>query len=163
VYDIHIDRFVKQGDAWLFHFRFDGMVNGEPLITMRNGVAGFFTAEALAAGKGIVQTTLDKQQLPGKKPANWRDLVAQEKCSLSRQEVDGVRAGDLASAFGPDFARLNLKRPATIPGGMLRLVDRVPLIDPQGGRFGIGFVRAEFDIHPDDWFLTCHFVDDMVM
>ena len=51
----------------------------------------------------------------------------------------------------------------TIPGGMLRLVDRVPLIDPHGGRFGIGFVRAEFDIHPDDWFLTCHFVDDMVM
>jgi 3-hydroxymyristoyl/3-hydroxydecanoyl-(acyl carrier protein) dehydratase len=46
---------------------------------------------------------------------------------------------------------------------MLRLVDRVPLIAPQGGRFGIGFVRAEFDIHPDDWFLTCHFVDDMVM
>jgi 3-hydroxymyristoyl/3-hydroxydecanoyl-(acyl carrier protein) dehydratase len=42
-------------------------------------------------------------------------------------------------------------------------VDRVPLIDPAGGRFGIGFVRAEFDIHPDDWFLTCHFVDDMVM
>jgi 3-hydroxymyristoyl/3-hydroxydecanoyl-(acyl carrier protein) dehydratase len=24
-------------------------------------------------------------------------------------------------------------------------------------------VRAEADIHPDDWFLTCHFVDDMVM
>src|SRR5262245_35873301 len=46
---------------------------------------------------------------------------------------------------------------------MLRLVDRVPLIDPIGGRFGLGLARAEFDIHPADWFLTCHFVDDMVM
>ena len=24
VYDIHIDEFAKQGDAWLFRFRFDG-------------------------------------------------------------------------------------------------------------------------------------------
>jgi 3-hydroxymyristoyl/3-hydroxydecanoyl-(acyl carrier protein) dehydratase len=27
----------------------------------------------------------------------------------------------------------------------------------------LGLIRAEADIHPDDWFLTCHFVDDMVM
>jgi len=163
VYDIHIDRFVKQGDSWLFHFWFDGTVNGEPFITMRNGVAGFFTAEALAAGRGIVQTTLDKQRLPGKKPTDWREFVPFRECQLSLSQVEALREGDLVGAFGPDFARVNLKRPATIPGGMLRLVDRVPLLDPAGGRFGIGFVRAEFDIHPDDWFLTCHFVDDMVM
>src|SRR5439155_341407 len=70
----------------------------------------------------------------------------------------------------PEFAPItrSLTRPgspgiATLPAGMLRLVDRVTLIDPAGGRFGIGLVRAELDIHPDDWFLTCHFVDDMVM
>ncbi len=163
VYDIHIDRFVQQAGAWLFHFWFDGTVNGEPLITMRNGVAGFFTAEALAAGKGIVQTALDKKQLPGKRPDNWCELVPQHKCDLSPAQVESLRAGDLATAFGADFAHANVQHPATIPGGMLRLVDRVPLIDPEGGRFGIGFVRAEFDIHPDDWFLTCHFVDDQVM
>jgi 3-hydroxymyristoyl/3-hydroxydecanoyl-(acyl carrier protein) dehydratase len=163
VYDIHIDRFVKQGDAWLFHFRFDGTVSGEPFITMRNGVAGFFTAEALAAGRGIVQTALDRQQRPGKKPADWSDLVPLRAGALDPGQVEALRGGDLAAAFGPDFARVAVRRPATIPGGMLRLVDRVPLVDPHGGRFGIGFVRAEFDIHPDDWFLTCHFVDDMVM
>lgn len=163
VYDIHIDRFVKQGDSWLFHFWFDGTVNGEPFITMRNGVAGFFTAEALAAGKGVVQTTLDKQARPGKKPDDWRDLVPLEPCALDASQVDALRAGNLVRAFGASFARLNVARPATIPDGKLRLVDRVPLIDPRGGRFGIGFVRAEFDIDPKAWFLTCHFVDDMVM
>jgi 3-hydroxymyristoyl/3-hydroxydecanoyl-(acyl carrier protein) dehydratase len=163
VYDIHIDRFVKQGESWLFHFWFNGTVNGEPFISMRNGVAGFFTAEALAAGKGIVQTALDKQRLPGKLPPDWRELVPQSECSLTAAQVDALRAGDLVTAFGPDFGRAAVRHPATIPGGMLRLVDRVPLLDPHGGRFGIGFVRAEFDIHPDDWFLTCHFVDDMVM
>ncbi|MFM8275247.1 MAG: beta-ketoacyl synthase N-terminal-like domain-containing protein [Gemmata sp.] len=163
VYDIHIDKFVQQGGSWLFHFWFDGTVNGAPLITMRNGVAGFFTGAALAAGKGIVQTTLDKKHLPGKRPADWADLVPQERCALDARQVDALRAGDLAAAFGPNFSRPRLKSPATIPGGMLKLVDRVPLIDPSGGRFGTGFVRAEFDIHPDDWFLTCHFVDDQVM
>lgn len=163
VYDIHIDKFVKQGESWIFRFWFDGTINGEPFIRMRDGVAGFFTAAALAAGKGIVQTALDKRQIPGKRPADWSDLVPQRECSLSPEQVDALRAGDLAAAFGPEFASLPLRSPATIPSGMLRLVDRVPSINPTGGRFGTGFVRAEFDIHPDDWFLTCHFVDDMVM
>ena len=77
--------------------------------------------------------------------------------------MTALRAGDFRTAFGPEFAHLPLRNPATLPGGMLRLVDRVPLIDPIGGRFGLGLIRAEFDIHPDDWFLTCHFVDDQVM
>ena len=163
VYDIHIDEFSKQADAWLFRFRFDGTVNGEPFISMRNGVAGFFTAAALAAGKGIVHTALDKQRLPGKHPDDWRDLVPQRECALDAEQVEALRRGDLVAAFGPDFVAAELRQPLPLPGGMLRLVDRVPLIDPVGGRFGIGFIRAEFDIHPDDWFLTCHFVDDQVM
>ena len=45
----------------------------------------------------------------------------------------------------------------------MRLVHRVLELDPRGGRCGIGLIRAEADILPDDWFLTCHFVDDRVM
>ena len=42
-------------------------------------------------------------------------------------------------------------------------VDRVIELNPQGGRYGLGQIRAEMDISPDDWFLTCHFCDDNVM
>jgi 3-hydroxymyristoyl/3-hydroxydecanoyl-(acyl carrier protein) dehydratase len=45
----------------------------------------------------------------------------------------------------------------------MKLIDRILAFEPQGGRFGLGMIRAEADIHPDDWFLTCHFVDDMTM
>jgi 3-hydroxymyristoyl/3-hydroxydecanoyl-(acyl carrier protein) dehydratase len=45
----------------------------------------------------------------------------------------------------------------------MRVVHRVSQLDPAGGNFGIGLIRAEADVHPDDWFLTCHFVDDQVM
>ena len=45
----------------------------------------------------------------------------------------------------------------------MTLVHRVETLDPDGGRFGLGLIRAEADIHPDDWFMVCHFVDDRVM
>ena len=53
-YDIRITSFFRQGKTILFRFQFDATVAGEPLLTMRDGCAGFFTAEELAAGKGIV-------------------------------------------------------------------------------------------------------------
>ncbi|MCZ2340220.1 MAG: hypothetical protein LC104_00305 [Bacteroidales bacterium] len=162
-YDIHIDEFIQQSDVWLFRFRFEATINGEPLLSMSNGVAGFFTAEALASGQGIIHTKLDRQPMPGKKPADWVEFVPLERCTLGPPEVAALRRGDLVSAFGPAFRHARLRSPMKLPGGMLRLLDRVPVIDPTGGRFGIGFVRAEYDVHPDDWFLTCHFVDDMVM
>jgi 3-hydroxymyristoyl/3-hydroxydecanoyl-(acyl carrier protein) dehydratase len=45
----------------------------------------------------------------------------------------------------------------------MKLIDRIQQLDPQGGRYRLGAIRAEADIRPDDWFLTCHFVDDMTM
>ena len=45
----------------------------------------------------------------------------------------------------------------------MKLIDRILSFNPIGGRYGLGSIRAEADIHPDDWFLTCHFKDDMVM
>ena len=162
-YDISIDEFFQQADAWLFRFRFEGSINGEPLLSMKNGIAGFFTQAALDAGQGIIHTKLDKQTMPGKKPSDWRELVPVSSCSLSEEQVNALYAGQLTTAFGSDFTQLKLKHPIRLPGGMLKLVDRVPLIDPNGGRFGIGFVRAEYDIKPHEWFIECHFVDDKVM
>ena len=43
------------------------------------------------------------------------------------------------------------------------LIDRVLKLDPVGGKFGMGTILGELDIHPEDWFLTCHFCDDQVM
>jgi 3-hydroxymyristoyl/3-hydroxydecanoyl-(acyl carrier protein) dehydratase len=45
----------------------------------------------------------------------------------------------------------------------MSLVDRVETLETSGGRFGLGLIRAEADIHPGDWFMVCHFVDDRVM
>ncbi|MBO0697167.1 MAG: hypothetical protein J2P46_02120, partial [Zavarzinella sp.] len=162
-YDIRIDHFFRQGDTYLFRFRFDGTVNGEPLLTMRDGCAGFFTAEELAGGKGVVNTALDRQPVPGKTPEGWRPFVELREESLSDLQVDALREGDLVAAFGAEFGRARLRNPMRLPGGMLKLVHRVERIEPTAGRYGLGRIRCEANIHPDDWFLTCHFVDDQVM
>ncbi|MCX6927210.1 MAG: hypothetical protein NT154_29005 [Verrucomicrobia bacterium] len=162
-YDIHIDHFFRQGSTWLFRFRFDGSVGGEPLLSMRHGCAGFFTQQELAAGKGIVHTKLDVRPLPGKRPTDWRDLTVLRKESISNSQLTALRNGDLEGCFGESFRGLNLRNPLTLPDGRMKLVDRVLLIEPEGGRFGLGLIRAEADIQSDDWFLTCHFVDDKVM
>ena len=163
VYDIHIERFFRQDQTYLFRFHFEGTVNCEPLLSMRDGCAGFFTAAELAAGKGIVHTKLDLRPLPGIRPADWRELVPMAVEAYSEEQVGALRRGDLAGCFGAAFAGLKLQRPYTLPEGLLQLVDRVVHLDPTGGRFGLGQIRAEMDIQPDDWFLTCHFSDDHVM
>lgn len=162
-YDIRIERFFRQGDTHLLRFQFEATVNGQPLLTMRDGCAGFFTSQSLEDGKGIVRPAIDLRPTSGIRPADWQELVPMTGEGFDSSQLNRLRNGDLAGCFGPDFVGLNLKRPLTIPGGRMELVHRVIEIDPSGGRYGLGQIRAEADIHPDDWFITCHFVDDRVM
>lgn len=162
-YDIRIEKFFRQDQTYLFRFNFEATVNGEPLLSMRQGCAGFFSAAELAAGKGIVHTRLDLLPQPGIVPEDWQELVPLTLDSYDDKQVNALYAGDIGACFGPTFSNLPLKRPYTLPGGYLKLVDRVIKLDPHGGRYGLGQITAEMDIQPDAWFLTCHFVDDRVM
>jgi PfaB family protein len=163
-YDIRIEEFFRQGSTWLFRFGFDGTVNGERLLTMRKGIAGFFSQAELDAGKGIVHTKLDLQEIPGILPDDWAPFVPWDEIeAYTDEQLNALRQGNLAGCFGERFAGLPLNDPLTLPDGRMRLVHRITELDPTGGRFGIGRITGEADIHPDDWFLTCHFSDDMVM
>jgi len=174
-YDIRINHFFRQGQTYLFRFEFDATVDGQPLLTMREGCAGFFTEAELASGKGIVHTALDRAPRPGKRPADWIDPVPLTTEQYSDDQLLALRRGDLAGCFGPAFSHLPLANPVTLPGlvglsanapegrSKMWLVDRILKLDPTAGKFGMGMILGELDIRPDDWFLTCHFCDDQVM
>ncbi len=49
-----------------------------------------------------------------------------------------------------------------LPGPMLLLLDRITGYWPTGGDKGLGRVRAEIDVNPQDWFFKCHFMGDSV-
>lgn len=163
-YDIKIERFTQLGDIWLFFFNFDGTVDGKPLISMRKGCAGFFTQAELARGKGVILTEDDTRPTPGKRPADWKELAPRGGPeSYGDEKLAALRRGELASCFGPTFEGLPVSKPVTLPSGRMKLVDRILDLDLAGGRFGLGKIRGEMDIHPDDWHLVCHFIDDNVM
>ncbi|MEE8495367.1 MAG: beta-ketoacyl synthase N-terminal-like domain-containing protein [Xanthomonadales bacterium] len=162
-YDIRIDHFFRQDQTWLFRFGFEGTVSGRPVLTMTEGCAGFFTQAELDAGRGIVETSLERRSMPGKMPEDWLVLVPMHKESFDDDQIAALVNGDLQACFGSAFAGLGLKNAAGLPAGRMQLVHRILELDPTGGRFGIGQITGEADIQPDDWFLTCHFSDDPVM
>jgi 3-hydroxymyristoyl/3-hydroxydecanoyl-(acyl carrier protein) dehydratase len=162
-YAIEIEKFIRQGETYLFLFHFEGTIGGHPLITMTDGCAGFFTPEEVTGSGGIILTDEEKKPRPGKIPADWTFPVALSSEAYDEAALEALRAGDPAACFGEAFRGIVIPESLRLPGGRMRLIDRVLSLEPQGGRFGLGRIRAEADIHPDDWFLTCHFVDDRVM
>jgi 3-hydroxymyristoyl/3-hydroxydecanoyl-(acyl carrier protein) dehydratase len=162
-YEIEIDHFSRQGETYLFFFSFEGYINDSHLISMTSGCAGFFTEEEVRTSGGIILTAEDTQSLPGQKPSDWKDLVPLKTENYDDAALESLRQGDLAECFGPDFMGIQLAESLRLPDGRMKLIHRILKLDPKGGRYGLGRIRAEADIHPDDWFLTCHFMDDMVM
>ncbi|MBN1932048.1 MAG: hypothetical protein JW786_10625 [Desulfobacterales bacterium] len=162
-YEIQIEKFIRQGNTYLFFFHFEGHIGNSHLITMRNGCAGFFTPEEVRNSGGIILTEEDTRPLISRKPSERPDLVPMSIESYSDEAIEALRHGNLAQCFGELFEGIKLADSLRLPGGRMKLIDRILSLDPTGGRYGLGIIRAEADIHPDDWFLTCHFMDDPVM
>ena len=162
-YDIHIDKFVKQGPTYLFFFRYEGYIGNEHLITMTDGCAGFFTEEEVRNSGGIILTDEDHLLESQVKGLPFKPLIPFSRATYNNRQIDALRNGDVQACFGTPFEGIHLPQALRLPGRRMRLIDRILDLDPEGGRWGLGTIRAEADIHPDDWFLTCHFVDDKVM
>nr|MCU0538548.1 hypothetical protein [Desulfobacterales bacterium] len=162
-YDIEIEKFLRQGETYLFLFHFRGTIDGAPLITMTDGCAGFFTPEEVDRSGGILLTEEERRPEAGKRPPDWSDPVPLAPGTYDDEALEALRRGDAGACFGEAFAGVQLPEPLRLPGGRMKLIDRILEFDPAGGRYGLGRIRAEADIDPAAWFLTCHFVDDMVM
>ncbi len=160
-YHIEIDRFLKQGDVYLFFFHYKGYIDEQLLISMKEGCAGFFTEQEIENSKGIILKQEDLEQIEIEQKFNA--FVPVNKTAFSDGKVEALREGDLGKAFGDDFKDKKLGRHLRLPGKRMHLIDRILEFDPLGGRFGMGSITAEADIHGDEWFLKCHFIDDMVM
>ena len=73
----------------------------------------------------------------------------------SSYDKDDLLACARGEVFGPGNAQL--------PAPPMLMMDRVVKISADGGAHGRGFVHAELDVDPDQWFFQCHFLGDPVM
>lgn len=52
---------------------------------------------------------------------------------------------------------------AQLPAPPMLMFDRITQVSEDGGEYGKGCIRAEFDIKPDHWFFPCHFIGNEIM
>jgi PfaB family protein len=94
---------------------------------------GFFTDEALANQKGLTGK-LPPKLLQLRQPQAW-----------------DLRSGTAMHAL------------LRTPRSPVLMLDRVVAWDPSGGRHKKGYIRAEKDVDPSEWFFDAHFYQDPVM
>jgi 3-hydroxyacyl-[acyl-carrier protein] dehydratase/trans-2-decenoyl-[acyl-carrier protein] isomerase len=70
-------------------------------------------------------------------------------------DYDDLIASGHGELFGPTNGRLPLPD--------MLMLDRITMVNADGGKYGKGEVTAELDINPDLWFFKCHFEGDPVM
>ena len=121
-YEIAIEKFMRQGETYLFFFSFEGYIGSRHLITMKDGCAGFFTRQKRSKTRGassLPKTTGNPE------PGNRAGRVAAAGSHGSRSDrciVPGMPSGKgiLAGAFGPRFqGHLSAAKDCRLPGGRM--------------------------------------------
>ena len=160
-YEIHIDGHAEQGDIRIFFFHYDCWINGERRLSVRGGQAGFFTDAELANSGGILwDPKVDHPEGPG----HVDPPRVLGKRAFSEADVAAYASGDGFRCFGPGFERLATHSATPkISGGSMVFFDAVEELDPEGGPWKRGYLRAHRRIRPDDWFFEGHFKNDNCM
>ncbi len=167
VYDIHIDGHAAQGDVRLFFFHYDCHVRRadgttRPALQVRGGQAGFFTEEELADSAGILWRP-ETQEIAADARVD-PPAVPEPKRRFERADLEAFAAGRPWECFGPGFLRTRTHtRTPRIQEGRMLFLDTVEVLDPEGGPWGRGYLKAVTPISPDDWYFAGHFKNDPCM
>ena len=79
-------------------------------------------------------------------------LTPSTQTSFNYEDLLTCSRGEM---FGPGNAQL--------PAPPMLMMDRIVEISATGGKYGKGFMHAELDVTPEQWFFLCHFFGDPVM
>ncbi|MEE6139283.1 beta-ketoacyl synthase N-terminal-like domain-containing protein [Mycobacterium sp. 050128] len=159
-FDIHVDGHARQGDIRIFFFHYDCTIDGVERMSMRNGQAGFFSDEELAASGGILWRPEDETVDGPMEPTPSQT----SRTSLSRADLEAMAGGEIWRTFGQGFERAaSHTRTPSIGGGEMLFVDEVIQLDLSGGPWERGYLRAVAHIDPEKWYFAGHFKNDPCM
>jgi len=163
-YDISINNFIRNGENLLFFFSYRCYVEDRLVLKMDNGCAGFFNDEQLQDGTGVIYSSseLELKQKVTKK--NFTPFLYTDKKQFSKADLQHLITGDIEKCFGNESYFANGRNPSLrLPPEQILMLDRITSVDIKGGSYGLGYIEAEKDLHPDDWYFPCHFRDDEVL
>jgi len=159
-FDIHVDGHARQGDIRMFFFHYDCTIDGVERMSIRNGQAGFFSDEELAASGGILWRPED-ETVSGPMESTPSQTA---RTSLQRADLDAIAAGQIWHTFGSGYERAaSHTRTPSISSGDMLFVDEVTHLDFSGGPWGRGYLRAVAHVNPETWYFAGHFKNDPCM
>ncbi|MFE2943947.1 beta-ketoacyl synthase N-terminal-like domain-containing protein [Streptomyces sp. NPDC059255] len=129
-----LTRVSRGGDMIVESFRVRCTADGAPLFELST-VFGYFPPSAFDDQPGLAVPAEDR----------------------ARIDEPGGRPVDLTGRPARYFAG-----EPRLPGPMLLMLDRITGCWPDGGRAGLGRLRSEKDVVPDEWFFRAHFFQDPV-
>lgn len=162
-YDISINNFVRNGNNLLFFFSYRCYVEDRMVLKMDGGCAGFFSADELAKGQGVVYKEEYLENKKNRKKSYFPPLLDCDKTTFSQSELLALTEGDLVTCFGNHYHAAGRNPSLRLPPKAILMLDRITKVERQGGSAGLGFIEAEKDLLPDDWYFPCHFRDDEVL
>jgi 3-hydroxymyristoyl/3-hydroxydecanoyl-(acyl carrier protein) dehydratase len=122
----------------LLAFEVVGTVKERTVLKMSTGF-GYFSEAALAAQVGVNPAAADLEILNRPSNLDW----ALKRSSGADQGLQS--------------------KSSLLPTGMLGILDSITGFWPGDGASGLGFIRAEKEIDPGEWFFKAHFYTDPVM
>lgn len=162
-YDLAIDRFVRSGDTLLFFFHYRCYVADRLVLKLDGGCAGFFSDADLALGQGVVLSPAERRERASRPRQFFAPLLECAKTAFSTADLLALVRGDVVSCFGEAYQPHGRNPSLRLPPREILLLDRITRVDRQGGSAGLGYLEAEKDLDPDDWYFPCHFRDDQVL
>lgn len=163
-YDISINSFVNNGDNLLFFFSYRCYVEDRLVLKMDGGCAGYFEDKQLEEGNGVVYSEAELEVKRTAKKRYFTPLLNTTKTSFSKEDLQHLINGDMEKCFDDISYYPNGRNPSLcLPPEKILMIDRITSVDLTGGAYGLGYIVAEKDLHPDDWYFPCHFRDDEVL
>lgn len=174
-YEIHVDGHAEHSGVRLFFFHYDCYAGEQRRMTVRGGQAGFFTDAELTDGGGL---RWEPERDPPADPPPAGPVALPDRRRFDPDAVQALAQGRPADCFGPaDSADWGRSRHAAsawtatrahvrsprIESGRMLLLDTVAELDPTGGPWGRGYLRAHTPVTPDDWYFAGHFTNDPCM
>jgi len=163
-YEISINSFAKHGNNLLFFFNYECFVGDKMILKMDGGCAGFFSQEELAVGKGVIRTNEEIATRAKVTKSSFAPLLQCNKTAFDKSDMQALMRGDLASCYAnPAYDKQGKNPSLHFPLEKIMMLDRITSVDRTGGLWGLGFLEAEKDLQPDEWYFTSHFRDDPVL
>ncbi len=136
----------SSAETVIVQFDYELSIDGNPFFK-GDTTFGYFTPNALAN-----QVGLDR----GEKALPWymkKNLKKSEILSIDLNSPESQTRYFTAPGDKPHFYQ---------PSGQLHFLDKAIMVE-KGGDYGLGYIYAEKEVDPRDWFFPCHFYQDPVM